>query len=155
MEVLKKILKRSFVLLLFIIFICLNLASIFMLTINNPHSLNNGYSQIAFLASMGVINFYGILMISNYLSGSNPLDTGEFRQAITASFVVIYLTLIILSILPNNSISLVSNKFFDSFSNLTLLIVTYYFGSRSLKDWEKTKNKTVQNKSEETNAQPQ
>lgn len=119
----------------FVILIGLNLFPVIMSTLNGLHYFNTGFSLVGFLFWIGIINFYGIMLISNYLSGSNPLDTGEFRQAITASFVVTYIAIITISLAPNNNVQLLENKFFDSFSQLTLFIVTYYFGSRVIEDW--------------------
>lgn len=119
----------------FVALIGLNLFPVIMYTLNGLHCLNTGFSLVGLLFWIGIINFYGVMLISNYLSGSNQLDTGEFRQALTALFVVIYLVIITISLVPNNNIQLLENKFFDSFSQLTLFIVTYYFGSRVIQDW--------------------
>lgn len=119
----------------FVALIGLNLFPVIIFTLNGLHYLNAGFSLVGFLFWIGIINFYGLMLISNYLSGSNPLDTGEFRQAITASFIVTYIAIITVSLVPNNNIQLLENKFFDSFSQLTLFIVTYYFGSRVIEDW--------------------
>jgi len=84
---------------------------------------------------LGVLNFYGMMILSNYLSGTNPLDTGEFRQAITASFVLTYISIVLFSILPGSKVVLTGNQSFATFSQLTILIVTYYFGSKVIENW--------------------
>lgn len=118
----------------FVALIGLNLFPVIMFILNGLH-LSTGFSLVGLLFWIGIINFYGIMLISNYLSGSNQLDTGEFRQALTTSFVFTYFLIITISLVPNNNIQLLENKFFDSFSQLTLFIVTYYFGSRIIQDW--------------------
>ena len=40
---------------------------------------------------IGVVTFFGLLLLANYMSGTSSYDTGEIRKAATGSFIIIYL----------------------------------------------------------------
>lgn len=97
-----------------------------------------------------VFNFFSTLGLANYLSGTNPYNTGEFRQAITITFMFAYFSIIFLALFSGNSdiissIGNSNNKFFTDFSWITGTIIVSYFGSRALQAfWDK--NKSADNK---------
>ena len=81
---------------------------------------------------VGIIVFFSVLRIANYLSGTKPLNSGEVRQAITASIVVVYLGLLPILIF-SGSVGITSNGITESaitnFTYLVIAVVLFYFGS--------------------------
>lgn len=92
--------------------------------------------------SLGVITFFGILLIANYMSGSSPINTGEVRKAIIGSFVIVYFALI--PLLAFNSLRLPADQstgtVITSFTVIVGVIVVFYFVTRAIEEYVKTKN---------------
>ena len=44
--------------------------------------------------SMGLLTFLGIMLITNYMSGTSPFNTGEIRKAVTVSLITVYLAFV-------------------------------------------------------------
>lgn len=98
--------------------------------------------NIAFsVGGIGIITFFGVIVISNYLSESKFLEKGEMRKAIAASFTIVYIAL--LSLLTFKGVSLtdsgLSQTMIDHFTTLVGVIVAFYFGSRSFDEYSKKK----------------
>lgn len=92
--------------------------------------------------SMGVVTFFGILIIANYMSGSSPFNTGEVRKAIIGSFVTVYFALI--PLLAFNGLRLPADQSTStviiSFTVIVGVIVVFYFLTRAIEEYVKTKN---------------
>lgn len=91
---------------------------------------------------IGVITFFGILIISNYMSGTSPLNSGEVRKALTSSFVVTYFAF--LPLVTYGSVNLPADEpvktIVTNFTWIVGAIVIFYFGTRALEEYVKTKN---------------
>lgn len=88
---------------------------------------------------LGIITFFGILLISSYMSGTSPLNSGEVRKAITGSFVIIYFTFVPLVAFGGVNLlgimSIVTN-----FTWIVGAIVIFYFATRAVEEYMKAKN---------------
>lgn len=91
--------------------------------------------------SIGIITFFGILLIANYMSGTSPFDTGEVRKALTGSFIVIYFAFIPLITFGSLSISTEEpvKTIVTNFTWIVGVIVIFYFGSRAVEEYVKSK----------------
>lgn len=91
--------------------------------------------------SLGVITFFGILIIANYMSDTSPLDTGEVRKALVVSIIVVYFAFIPLATF--GSISVIAGESIKTlvtdFTWLVAIIVIFYFGSRAVEELIKAK----------------
>ena len=91
---------------------------------------------------LGTITFFGILLISSYLSGTSPLNTGEIRKAITGSFVIIYFAF--MPLVAFGSVNLPDDEpiktIITHFTWIVGTIVIFYFISRTVEEYVKTKN---------------
>jgi len=91
------------------------------------------------IIGLGIFDFIGILWLSNYLSGTNPFNTGEFRQAITILFVFTYISVMCVSLFSgkdSNIVSMITGNpgFIQNFSTLTGTILLFYFTSRTVEE---------------------
>lgn len=91
---------------------------------------------------IGIITFFGVLVISNYLSDTSPLNSGEIRKAVTSSFVVTYFVLV--SMVTLGSVNLPGDEpvktIVTNFTWIVGVIVIFYFGSRAVEEYVKAKN---------------
>lgn len=91
---------------------------------------------------LGIITFFGILLISSYMSGTSPLNTGEVRKAITGSFVIIYFAFV--PLVAFGSINLPSDEpiktITTNFTWIVGAIVIFYFATRAVEEYVKAKN---------------
>lgn len=91
---------------------------------------------------LGTITFFGILLISSYLSGTSPLNTGEIRKAITGSFVIIYFAF--MPLVAFGSVNLPADEpiktIITHFTWIVGAIVIFYFISRTVEEYVKAKN---------------
>ncbi len=96
--------------------------------------------QWIFIA-MGVITFFGILLIVNYMSGSSPFDTGEIRKALTGSFVVLYFVLVPLVTFGGITVTQgeTVKTILTNFTWIVGAIIIFYFGSRAVEEYVKIK----------------
>lgn len=49
-----------------------------------------GVSLQWIFVSIGLITFFGVMIMVNYMSGTSPLNTGEVRKALTVSIITVY-----------------------------------------------------------------
>jgi len=95
--------------------------------------------------SLGLVTFFGIMLIVNYMSGTSPFNTGEIRKAITVSLITVYLAFVPLMafglvVFPvgNSAQTIVTN-----FTWLIGAVIVLYFATRPIEEYIKTigKNK--------------
>ncbi len=90
---------------------------------------------------IGIVTFFGILLVANYMSGTSPFNTGEVRKALTGAFVVEYFTF--LPILTFGGASIPSGEplktVISNFTWIIAVIIVFYFGSRSVEEYVKVK----------------
>ena len=94
------------------------------------------------IAGVGLITFFGMLIISSYHALHQPDSKGTMRKAIASSMVSVYLVLLglafsdRLSNIPNEQ----SMILLQNFSWVIMTIVGFYFGSKGaiefLKFWK-------------------
>jgi hypothetical protein len=89
------------------------------------------------IGSVGVITFFGTLMLINQLSESQNVDKGEMRKAMAASFIIVYFAL--LSLLTNSELgssnSELSRVIIEHFTYLVGIIIVFYFGSSTVREY--------------------
>ena len=90
--------------------------------------------------SLGLVTFFGVMLIVNYMSGTSPFNTGEIRKAITVSLLTVYLAFVPLMafglvIFPvgNSAQTIVTN-----FTWLIGAVIVLYFVTRPLEEYIKT-----------------
>ena len=92
--------------------------------------------------SLGVITFFGIMIIANYMSDTAPLDTGEVRKALVGSFIVVYFAFV--PLITFGRISIIAAEpiktIMTDFTWLVGIIVIFYFGSRAVEELIKARN---------------
>lgn len=85
------------------------------------------------VASVGIVTFFGVLMISNYLSKLPALEKAEFRQGIAAAIVAVYLSIFALltfvGISPEDP--LLSESMIGHFSAIVQVVIAFYFGAEA------------------------
>lgn len=76
-------------------------------------------------------------MIANTLSESKRIDKGEMRKAITASFIVVYLTILSILTLMDDVITdtELTKTIIGHFTYVVGLIIVFYFGSRVAEEY--------------------
>jgi len=93
------------------------------------------------VGSIGIITFFGILMLVNYLSESPGFEKGEMRKAIAGSFIAVYFTLVALLGFKGFDIasSELAKTIIGHFTYLIGIIIVFYFGSSAVRDYLKDK----------------
>lgn len=92
--------------------------------------------------TIGIVTFFGILLIANYMSGTSPFDTGEVRKALTGSFIIIYFAFVPLITFGNISLASAEpiKTIITNFTWIVGAIIIFYFGSRAVEEYIKSKN---------------
>jgi hypothetical protein len=91
---------------------------------------------------IGIVTFFGILLLVNYMSGTSPYNSGEIRKAITVAFITVYL--IFVPMITLGSIHIPTLQPMNSILYFTILVgivVVCYFISRPLEIYMKIKHK--------------
>ncbi len=92
---------------------------------------------------IGLVTFFGILLVVNYMSGTSPFNTGEIRKALTGSFITVYLTFV--PLITFGSIQIPTQEpvkaIIGNFTWIVGIIIIFYFGSRSVEEYIKAKQK--------------
>jgi hypothetical protein len=102
-----------------------------------------GFPIYWFFVSLGLVTFFGMVVVVNYMSGTAPLDTGEVRKALTVSFLSVYFAMIPLlafggvQFIPGQSVTIM----IQSFSVLMAIIIGFYFGTRAVEKYVTSKKK--------------
>jgi hypothetical protein len=89
---------------------------------------------------IGIVTFFGILLLVNYMSGSSSYNSGEVRTAVTGSFVTVYL--ILLPLISLGSVNIPSLNPLTAIGYFTWIVgavVIFYFVSGSLEQYVKIK----------------
>lgn len=93
--------------------------------------------------SMGLVTFLGVMLITNYMSGTSPFNTGEIRKAITVSLITVYLAFVPLMafglvVFPmgNSAQTIVTN-----FTWLIGVVIILYFSTRPVEEYIKERYK--------------
>jgi len=89
--------------------------------------------------SMGLVTFFGVMLIVNYMSGTSPFNTGEIRKSITVSLIVVYL-----AFLPIMAFGMVllplgasAKTVITNFTWLIAVVIVLYFATRPLEEYIK------------------
>ncbi len=95
------------------------------------------------VGSVGIVTFFGILMLVNYLSSSPALDKGEMRKAIAGSFIAVYFVLVSLLTFTGfgHSNPELAGTIIGHFTSLVKIIIIFYFGSSMVREYLKIKEK--------------
>ena len=90
---------------------------------------------------IGIVTFFGILLLANYMSGTSAYDTGEIRKAITGTFIIVYLMFVPLISFGSINIPLINPTIaIESFTLIVGIIVILYFISRGIEEFVKVKH---------------
>lgn len=91
---------------------------------------------------IGVVTFFGTLIIANYMSGTGQFNSGEIRKAVTTSVITVYL--IFIPLITFGSIQIPNDGtvkgIVQNFTWIVGIIVVFYFISRSIEEYAKVKN---------------
>ncbi|HEY0196577.1 MAG TPA: hypothetical protein VGC02_03285 [Methanobacterium sp.] len=91
---------------------------------------------------IGIITFFGVLVISNYMSGTSPLNSGEIRKAVISSFIVTYFAFV--PLVTFGSVNLPTDEpiktIVTNFTWIVAAVVIFYFGSRAVEEFVKARN---------------
>jgi hypothetical protein len=93
---------------------------------------------------VGLITFFGTLLISNLFSNEGNLRKGEVRHAIAASILSVFYYILAILVFTDADPQL-SNEtvkdVLDNFITMVAVVITFYFGTRTVeevsKDWRK------------------
>lgn len=93
-------------------------------------------------ASIGIITFFGIMLIVNYMSGTSPFNTGEIRKAITVSLLTVYLAFV-----PIMAFELIAfptgasaKTIVTNFTWIIGAVIVLYFSTRPIEEYIKKMN---------------
>jgi len=90
---------------------------------------------------IGIVTFFGTLIIVNYMSGTAPLNSGEIRKALTAAVITVYLSFV--PLITFGSIQIPSdgavNTIVVNFTWIVGIIIIFYFISRAIEEYAKIK----------------
>ncbi len=84
------------------------------------------------IAMTGAIVFFAVLTLADYSSpdvAEPGLSTGEMRAAISATIMVVYILIVGFFI---SSRAVITADVLNSFSNVTMVMVGFYFGTKGL-----------------------
>lgn len=91
---------------------------------------------------IGIVTFFGTLIIANYLSGTAEFNSGEIRKAVTAAVITVYLSFI--PLIAFGSIHIPDDGtvkgIVQNFTWIVGIIIVFYFISRSIEEYAKIKN---------------
>ncbi len=102
-----------------------------------------GFPVYWLFVSMGLVTFFGMVVLVNYMSGTAPLNTGEVRKALTVSFVAVYFAMMPLlafggvQYIPGQPVTIL----IQSFTAIMAIIIGFYFGTRAIEKYVKAKKK--------------
>ena len=93
------------------------------------------------IAGVGIITFFGMLVISSYHTIHQPNSKGTMRKAIAGSMISVYV--IVLALLFSDKLPSIENEaamvLMQNFSYVIMTIIGFYFGSKGaiefLKFW--------------------
>jgi hypothetical protein len=93
------------------------------------------------MACVGIITLLGMLVLTNFLSESSELSTGELRKSLAASSIVVYFVVLSWVLSPKLSVSdsELAKTVVGHFTYIIGIIVVFYFGSRSVEKYLETK----------------
>lgn len=89
--------------------------------------------------SMGLVTFFGIMLIANYMSGTSPFNTGEIRKALTVSLITVYLAFVPLmafGIFPFPT-GASAQTIVTNFTWIIGAVIVLYFGTRPVEEYIK------------------
>ena len=100
------------------------------------------------IGCVGIITFVGVLTLSNYLSRDPELAKREMRKAIAASFTLVYLALLALVVFSKDPLAdtELAKTIVGHFTWIVGIIIIFYFGSRSVEEYLKTKEQEKKEK---------
>jgi len=130
-----------------------------------------GYiSAASVVIIIGVFSFFSTLALANFFSENDKLMKGEMRKAMATSLLMVYFTVLALTLVDSSATLAFSSPGADGmkttiigdFSTLMAVVVGFYFGGRSaeeiIKSWkgegENGGNGNNSNNNDEGNNQP-
>ncbi|WP_268543919.1 hypothetical protein [Candidatus Nitrosotenuis cloacae] len=84
------------------------------------------------IASVGIVTFFGMLIVSSYHARLKPSSRGTMRKSIAGSLISVYLIVLALGItgrFPNISDETLQT-ILEGFSMVIMTIIGFYFGSK-------------------------
>ena len=89
--------------------------------------ISNIINPLASSAAIGIITFFGMLILTNILSRTKNLDKGEIRKSLAAAIITVYF-----SLLAFHGEKLASDTIVGHFTYIVGIVVAFYFGSRAI-----------------------
>jgi len=93
--------------------------------------------------SIGLVTFFGIMLITNYMSGTSPFNTGEIRKSIITSLTIVYLAFVPLISFGifESSLGTSAQPIVNNFTWLIAAVIVLYFSTRPIEEYIKKVNK--------------
>jgi len=122
---------------------------------------NSDKNMIWTISAIGLITFFGMLIVSSHHSIMKEDSKGTMRKALASSFLVVYLIVFALIIfsginiseLVNNNSSednsqLTPNQILDHLTKIIMVILGFYFGTKGVKEIAEVVKKEPKEKNE-------
>ncbi|MHC1563752.1 MAG: hypothetical protein ACXQTF_00295 [Candidatus Hecatellaceae archaeon] len=99
---------------------------------------------ILVVAGVGLVSFFGVLIIANFLSEEPNLNKGEMRKALTSSLILSFLTLMSVVAFVEVSSMDTAKTLIETFKWIVITIIAFYFGTRTIKEAREAINRKSQ-----------
>ena len=115
---------------------CLLIGVIFGILIWDFKGAEDSSIHLWKIAFIGIITFFGMLMISSYHSEHHPHhikgSKGVMRRGIISSFVVVYFIVLSLVLFETEGVEKTSaaEKILENFTSIIIVLIGFYFGSK-------------------------
>lgn len=103
-------------------------------------------SPAAMVIIIGVFSFFSTLILTSFYGGKENFLKGEMRKAITTSILMVYFSILALTLIePGMTLAVIDTtadgsrtSLLSDLSTIVLVITGYYFGSRTAEELFKT-----------------
>lgn len=89
------------------------------------------------IAGVGIVTFFGMLIISSYYSIHNPDSKGTMRKAIATSMISVYV--VVLGLLFSDQLpdlqTETAMELMKNFSYIIMTVIGFYFGSKGVTEF--------------------
>lgn len=86
------------------------------------------------IIGIGIGTFFGMLSAAKFQSLAKDKDGGHMRTALTGMFLSVYISVMVLALTGDFSPA-DENKILDNFSSVIIIIIGFYFGSRTFTEF--------------------
>ena len=124
------------------------------------------------IPTIGILTFFGVMIVANLFSNNNDIQKGEMRISIAASLLIVYFLLLSFTLFAKEDVSVLQkfnqgnqcseetqncpenattvndilNGMLDNYNTLIMTVIAFYFGGRSIEVAAKTISDNIVNK---------